>query len=214
MASEITFKGVKLLVKEGDLTEEKADAIVNPANTKGLMAGGLSLAIKQKGGEQIEKDATAAAPTLKWNAYATTAGKLAARKVIHAPTVQEPGWKSEARIIDRATRGALGVAKDISARTISFPGLGCGTGGVPKVEAAQTMISATRYFLAENEGHHSIREIRFVAFDEELEKAFDTALATLEVKPAAPAAPAVEAAGEPSEPEEAAEEPPTAPAGE
>lgn len=198
MSSEITIKGVLLVVKRGDITEEKVDAVVSPANTKGVMAGGVAAALKEKGGEQIEKDAIASAPGFRWNAFATTAGKLAARKVIHAPTVQDPGFKSDSRNIDRATRAALGVAKDIGAKVVSIPGMGCGSGGVPAAEAAQVMVSATRYFLAENEARHPIKEIRFVAFDEGLEQALDAALATLSPKPA-------EAAQEEEEQEEEGE---------
>jgi O-acetyl-ADP-ribose deacetylase (regulator of RNase III) len=217
MASELTVKGVRLVVKRGDLTTEKADAVVNPTNTRGTMAGGVALALKEKGGEQMEKDAKASAPIFIGRAIATTAGKLPARIVIHAPTVEkaEPGFKSEAKFVDKATRAALGAAKDAGVRVLAFPGLGCGTGGVPKAEAAQVMVSAVRFFLAEFEGRNPFKEIRFVARGKELEDAFDAALQTLVPKPAeetaapaqaVPAAPAPESVEEVEAPSEEAGE--------
>jgi len=47
--------GIRIGVKIGDITEEKVDAIVNPANTKLQMGGGVSLNIRKKGGFEIEK---------------------------------------------------------------------------------------------------------------------------------------------------------------
>lgn len=184
MASEVTFKGVKLVVKKGDIVNEQVDAIVTPANSKGVMGGGVDLAVKKKGGDQIERDAKACAPIFIGRAIPTTAGKLSARLVIHAPTVTEPGFKSEAKNVDRATRAALSVAVDSGVRTISFPGMGSGSGGVPREEAAQTMVSAMRYFLNEREARHPIKEIRLVAKGKEMEKAFDEALLSLSPKSA------------------------------
>lgn len=182
MASEVIFKGVRLLVKQGDVTEEKVDAIVTPANTKGIMGGGVDLAIKQKGGEQIERDAMAAAPIFIGRAVGTTAGKLPARMVIHAPTVQEPGFKSDAKSVDKATRAALGVAKESYARVIAMPAMGTGSGGVSKHEAAQVMVFAIKYFLIALEGQHPIKEIRLITHSGEMEKVFEEALATLAPK--------------------------------
>ena len=58
MEKEVFYIGsFKIIVKKGDITEEKVDAIVNPANNRLEMGGGLAKVIKNKGGKIIEKEA-------------------------------------------------------------------------------------------------------------------------------------------------------------
>ena len=54
---------LKVVVKAGDITREKVDAVVNPANSFGSMGGGCAQAIKAAGGEEIEKEAISKGPT-------------------------------------------------------------------------------------------------------------------------------------------------------
>ena len=46
----------------GDITQLTVDAIVNPANSLGIMDNGAARTIKVEGGDQIEVDAKACAP--------------------------------------------------------------------------------------------------------------------------------------------------------
>ena len=87
---KIIFKGIEVSSEKGDLTQTKADALVNPANSRGEMGGGVAGALKKVGGERVEKDAIAAAPIKVGKAVATSAGSLKARFVIHAPTMTLP----------------------------------------------------------------------------------------------------------------------------
>ncbi len=164
---------------QGDLTVQKTDAIVNPANSKAVMGGGVALAIKQAGGEQVEKDAVAAAPIAVGKAAATTAGKLACRYVIHAPTMVLPGEKTNAKAVDLAVTAALRLANQMGLKSLAFPGMGTGTGRVPVDEAAAAMANAVKFFLDQNSGRTSLREIVFVAFDDALEAAFSAQIQRL-----------------------------------
>ena len=52
----IIYKGCNVIIRKGDLTEEREDAIINPANEKLDHAGGVAKAIVSKGGEVIQKE--------------------------------------------------------------------------------------------------------------------------------------------------------------
>lgn len=153
-----------LIVKKGDITEEECDAIVNPANSLGIMGGGVALAIKKKGGEDIEKEATEKSPIKVGEAIVTKAGKLKCKYIIHAPTMEKPGMKIPLRNVRLAVKAALKLAKKLGVKTIAFPGMGTGVGGVSYEDAAKVMVEEFKKF--EN------MEIRVIAFDEDLYKTF------------------------------------------
>jgi O-acetyl-ADP-ribose deacetylase (regulator of RNase III) len=128
----------------GDLTQLTVDAIVNPANSLGLMLGGVAGTIKESGGQVIEDEAKACAPIAVGAAIVTTAGELFCKAVIHVPTMEEPGMKIGVENVRRATRAALLAAARLGYQTIAFPALGTGVGGVPIDEAARAMVDELR----------------------------------------------------------------------
>lgn len=95
MNNERIYKGVKITVTIGDITVQQADAIVNPANSQLTMGGGAAGAIKRAGGNEIECQAIKRAPIPVGKAVATTAGRLKAKYVIHALTMQRPAMSTD-----------------------------------------------------------------------------------------------------------------------
>ena len=140
--------GLKVEVKCSDLTKESADAICNPANSLMYMGGGAAGALKRAGGEEIEREALKQAPVSVGNAIATTAGKLRARWVVHAPTMERPAMRTTGEKVYLATKAALARADEIGARSIAIPGMGTGVGAVSYVDAARAMVRASRNGLA------------------------------------------------------------------
>ncbi|MCX5714533.1 MAG: macro domain-containing protein, partial [Candidatus Omnitrophica bacterium] len=69
----------EIKVVQGDITELKVDAIVNAANNKLVMGGGVAGAIKRKGGKSIEDEAVKSGPIKIGEAVVTGAGKLPAK---------------------------------------------------------------------------------------------------------------------------------------
>jgi O-acetyl-ADP-ribose deacetylase (regulator of RNase III) len=128
----------------GDITQLTVDAIVNPANSLGIMENGVARTIKIEGGDQIEIDARACAPIAVGAAVVTGAGQLWCKAVIHAPTMEEPGMKIGVENVRRATRAALLAAGRNNYETIAFPGMGTSTGQVPYDEAARAMVDELR----------------------------------------------------------------------
>jgi O-acetyl-ADP-ribose deacetylase len=128
----------------GDLTQLTVDAIVCPANSLGIMSGGVAGAIKAVGGQSIEDEAREAAPIAVGAAVVTTAGELFCKAVIHVPTMEEPGMKIGVENVRRATRAAMLAAARYNHATIAFPMMGAGIGGVPIDEAARAMVDELR----------------------------------------------------------------------
>jgi len=143
-------------VKRGDLTKESADAICNPANSLMLMGGGAAGALKRAGGEEIEREARKHAPVAVGKAVVTSAGRLKARWVIHAPTMPRPAMRVSSENVYLATKAALECADSLGAKSIAIPGMGTGVGGVSFEEAARAMVKALRDFAPDS---RSLKEI-------------------------------------------------------
>jgi O-acetyl-ADP-ribose deacetylase (regulator of RNase III) len=167
------YKNVKITVTTGDITQQQVDAIINPANSQLIMGGGVAGAIKCAEGREIENQATEHAPTPVGRAVATSAGKLKAKYVIHAPTMERPAMNVGTENVRLATSAALKCAERLKVRSIAFPGLGTGVGGVSSKEAANAMVNTLKEHL--DKGSH-LREALLVGFSKELTDAFQRAV--------------------------------------
>lgn len=131
-------------VAQADITNIPVDAIVNPANSRGEMTGGLSAVIVEHGGVEIQAEAIAAAPIAVGAAVVTTAGRLPVQAIIHAPTVDEPGERTGPEQIRRAARAALLACAAKQYETVAIPGMGAGAGGVPPEDVARAIVEEIR----------------------------------------------------------------------
>ncbi len=120
------------------------DAVVNPANSLGIMGGGIGGAIRRQGGDVIQQAAMQAAPIAVGAALVTTAGQLPAKNVIHVPTMEEPGMKIGAENVRRAARAALIASDRNGFKVIAIPGIGTDLGDVPMDEAARAIVEEIR----------------------------------------------------------------------
>lgn len=133
---------IKITIAHGDITSLEADAIVNAANSYGIMGGGVAGAIKRAGGQEIELEAVSQAPIPVGFAVITRAGRLKCKQVIHAPTMEQPASIVDTGNVSEATRGALECAEENGLKRIAIPGMGTGVGGVPFDRAAKAMLEA------------------------------------------------------------------------
>ena len=171
---EFPIAGLKIIVMRGDITEVEADAIVVPANSRLIMGGGVAGAVKRKGGAEIEKEAMSKAPVPVGKAVTTGAGALKARFVIHAPTMERPAGETDPDKVYIATQAAVREALGLGLKTIAFPGMGTGVGGLNPLVAARRMVKAVLDTLHGSE--QPLERVYLVAFDKELEGAFKTAV--------------------------------------
>lgn len=149
-----------VVIKIGDLTEEETDAIVCPANSYNHMRGGVAGVIRQRGGDEIEARAREQAPVAIGHAVITHAGILPCKFVVHAPTMVDPIAPCPAQNARLAVSAALNCAVQHAVSSLSFPGMGTGTGGLGYSSAATAMLETIKEFL---EQHGSIKEVRIVA---------------------------------------------------
>ena len=162
---------VRIIVEQGDLTQKKVNAIVNPANSAGLMGGGVAGVIRRVGGSIIEEEAVKHAPIPIGKAVLTTGGNLPCHSVIHAPTMVRPAERATAEVVRKATEGALCCADEAGLSSIAFPGMGTGVGRLPVDVAAKTMVEAIRAFPAKK-----LKEVYLIGFEKEMVEAFQNAL--------------------------------------
>lgn len=162
----------RITLRQGDITESTADAIVNAANNALWMGGGVAGALKRAGGQEIEDEAVRQAPIPVGEAAVTGAGALKARFVIHA-AVMGTDLVTDADKIRSATKNSLLRAEELGLTTVAFPALGTGVGGFPYPEAARIMIETVQEHLARES---NLVEVLFVLYDDEAYAVFDTAL--------------------------------------
>jgi len=125
-------------IAKGDLTTFEGDAIVNAANDRLILGSGVAGAIRKKGGPEIQEECDRHGPIRVGEAAVTKAGRLPVRYVIHAAVLgAEPASYDTVR---RATRSALAKARELGIRTVAFPLLGTGVGGLEAHEVARIMI--------------------------------------------------------------------------
>jgi O-acetyl-ADP-ribose deacetylase len=157
----------------GDICELEVDVIVNAANLSLWMSTGVGGAIKRAGGDAIEFAAVRQAPVPLGESIVTPAGKLAARAVVHAVSLDRDR-RTNATVIDAAVRSALARAREIGASSIAFPAMGTGVGGFPLDEAALVTVRAVRDELPRSPG---IQHVIFAMRGATAYEAFDEALA-------------------------------------
>ncbi len=163
----------RIVLVQGDITAQDTDAIVNAANSRLILGGGVAGAIRSKGGPDIQKACDAIGGTPVGTAVITTAGRLPARYVIHAVGPRMGEGDEDAKLAS-ATRSALQVAEENGLKSVTFPAISTGIFGFPLDRCADIMLATTRNWLA---GTTSIEEVRFCLWEQE---AYDLFARTLE----------------------------------
>ncbi len=164
------IKNTEVKIIKSDITTLKVDAIVNAANNKLLMGGGVAGAIKKAGGIEIEKEAVAKGPIKIGESIYTSGGKLAVKHVIHSATMGMDFKTDEEKIRDSFT-SALKLAEQLKVTSIAFPALGCGVGGFSYRIAAKIMAQEALKHTREN--NTVLKEIIFCLNTDEAYKIFD-----------------------------------------
>jgi O-acetyl-ADP-ribose deacetylase (regulator of RNase III) len=165
----------KIILQQGDLTEMDVDAIVNAANNDLQLGGGLAGVIRRRGGESIQKECNQVGSIPVGGAALTGGGKLKARHIIHAASM-ELGGHTTSRALRSSTAHSLRIAAERGLSTIAFPAIGTGIGGFPLSECAEIMLRETVEHLKRPT---SLETVYFVLFDTRALAAFEKELSAL-----------------------------------
>jgi len=103
----------RIVLREGDITGQSVDAIVNAANSALLLGSGVAGAIREKGGPSIQSECDAIGPIQVGDAAVTGAGDLPARFVIHAAGMP-PGGSASEESIRSCVRRSLELARTLT----------------------------------------------------------------------------------------------------
>lgn len=163
----------------GDLTLERADALVNAANSTLLGGSGVDGALHAAAGQQL----LAACRTARQRypsglpvgeAVATQAGRLPAKWVIHTVGPNRHAGQTSEVLLTAAYTSSLDVAAKLGATTVAFPAVGAGAYGWDAETAARVAVLAVA-------GHQrdGIERVRFVLFSRRLYDAFNNELVRL-----------------------------------
>jgi O-acetyl-ADP-ribose deacetylase len=159
----------RVILMHGDLTDMDTDAIVNAANNDLQHGGGVAGAIRRKGGAVIQEESNEIGSIPVGGAAITSGGKLKARYVIHAASMQL-GGRTTTHALRSSTAHSLRIAAEKGLKTIAFPAVGTGIAGFPTEECAEIMLREVREHL--NRGS-SLEKVYFVLFDGDTLKTFE-----------------------------------------
>lgn len=161
----------KIVLVEGDITEQSVDAIVNAANSDLVLGSGVAGAIREKGGAAVVEACAAHGPIEVGEAAITPAGDLVARFVIHAAGMAPGGQVSEDSL-RRTLEASLALAADNGCRTLAVPAIGAGVGGLSLQTCAEASLDVARRW-TEAHPESGLEEIRFVLFGEPAYRLFE-----------------------------------------
>ena len=130
----IDYKGCNVIIRKGDFTQEREDAIINPANEQLNHAGGAAHDIASEGGEDIEKELKkyikkyGSLSTGK--ATTTNAGDLSCKKVTHVVGLIYPKNnmrdQKQREQLRSAIKSILKEMKKYNFNSVSFPAISTG----------------------------------------------------------------------------------------
>ena len=155
----------RIVCEAGDIARAVVDGIVSSSVPELRMTTGVGQALLAAGGAEIELEAVAGGEQPLGSCVVTDAGRLSARRVIHAVSA----WR-EASCVGRTMQRALLAAEEERLFTLAIPALGTGAARVTLESAATAEAHAIRWHLAL--GGSRLREVRFVLLDEHKLRAF------------------------------------------
>ena len=148
-------------VIQGDIAAQRADALVNAANTGLRMGSGVAGALRKAAGEQLNDEAVSKGPVDLGGVAVTDAYDLDAEYVIHAAAMP-PGGQASADSIRDATRNTLERADELGCESLVVPAIGTGVAGFSLREGAEIICEEIADFAPD-----SLDDVRVIAYSDD-----------------------------------------------
>ena len=158
------FGAVTVECIQGDITsQEDIEAVVNAANARLELGGGVAGAIHRAAGPDLAREAVPLGPIEPGEAVITGAHGLPNRYVIHTLGPVYGQDRPESDLLAGCYRNSLALAEEKGLESVAFPAISTGIFGYPVEEAAKVALQTVR---EEAERLERVRLIRFVLFGE------------------------------------------------
>lgn len=136
---------MEFTVVQGDVADERADALVNAAGTSLEMGSGVAGALRRGANGPINEAAVSKGPVDLGEVAVTDAYDLDAEYVVHAAAMPHYGdGQATEESIRAATRNALDRADDLGCESVVVPVLGTGAAGFSFEEGARFVCEEVR----------------------------------------------------------------------
>ncbi len=166
----------RIEVVQGDITQQRVDAIVNAANSSLLGGGGVDGAIHRAAGPELLAECRTLGGCPTGQAKMTRGYRLPAQYVIHTVgPVWHGGQANEETLLASCYRQSLALAVAHGVRTIAFPSISTGAYGFPVERAAPIAIQEIADFLYNDT---TLEQVMVICFDAGTLRAYQAALAS------------------------------------
>ena len=162
---------------QGDITEQKVDAIVNAANSSLAGGGGVDGAIHRAAGDELLKECLALGRCPTGEARITKGYNLPAKHVIHAVGPIYYQHDDPAQLLANAHSYSLKLAQENHLKSIAFPAISTGIYGYPLEEAAPIALTTVFNYIKKHQPDFEL--VRFVLFSADAFAIFSRALTNL-----------------------------------
>lgn len=150
---EIIIQKCSLSVEVGDITEYKADVIVNAANSSLLGGGGVDGAIHRGAGPELLTACRKVGGCPTGESRITRGFNLPAQWIIHTVgPVYSNGRSGEAELLAASYRSSLQLADEYNLKSIFFPAISTGVYAYPMAEAAEVSLVTIRDYIQRGTG--------------------------------------------------------------
>lgn len=156
----------KILVTQGDITQQAVDAIVNAANSSLLGGGGVDGAIHRAAGSQLLAECRTLGGCKMGDAKITQGYRLPAKWVIHTVgPVWQGGSRHEDELLASCYRRCLELACENEIASLAFPAISTGVYRFPLARATRIAVTEVKQFLEQN---NAIERVIFVCFSSQI----------------------------------------------
>ncbi|KAJ7345856.1 hypothetical protein JRQ81_001806 [Phrynocephalus forsythii] len=163
---EMQIGPIKFQSVTGDITKENTDVIVNVTNASFNAKSGVSKAILEGGGPQVEAECATLASQHHKGFITTQGGNLPCKKIIHLA----PDANTKAQVTK--------VLQECEAKkytSVAFPAIGTGQAQKIPENAADDMMSAIADFAGKESPQH-LKTVKIIIFQPHFQNAFYTAM--------------------------------------